>query len=66
MVVLVAWAVAVFVALLVGAALALGLHGHLARLARATRTANSDLTPTLTALAAVRRSGPVSRAHHTD
>ncbi|HEY9473289.1 MAG TPA: hypothetical protein VIS06_05475 [Mycobacteriales bacterium] len=50
MVVLVAWAVAVFVALLVCAALALGLRGHLARLARATRAAESDMVPTLDAL----------------
>lgn len=61
MVVLVAWAVAVFVALLVGAALTLGLHGHLARTARAARAAESDLVPTLEVL---RRSRPTSRTEH--
>lgn len=50
MVVLIAWAVAVFVALLVVAALALGLRGHLARFRRAAEGSVTDLAPVLDTL----------------
>ncbi|HEX5495165.1 MAG TPA: hypothetical protein VFX70_11395 [Mycobacteriales bacterium] len=52
MVVMIGWAVAVFVALLVFAALVLGLRGHVTRFRRAADSAASELTPALGTLRA--------------
>lgn len=50
MIVLAVWIAAVVVALVVFAALGLGLYGHLRRFTRAAETVQGDVTASLTAL----------------